>query len=106
MEFLAQLEPTLTSITGWGAFSLVVAVLYWLAFHHLPAKDKQQSEMMDKHAATIERKDAQVLTVIRESHAEGERQRTAFTTNLEMVVAHCKEENAALLEKMRQERKV
>jgi hydroxypyruvate isomerase len=91
--------------TGWGAFCLAVAVLYWIAFHHLPSKDKQQTEMLDKHGAAMEKKDAQVMQVIRDSHAEGERQRVSFTNNLEMVVAHCKEENAALLDKMRRESK-
>jgi len=104
MEILAQtaadIGPSLTSATGWGAFGLAVAILGWLAFYHLPSKDKQQADMNDKHAAAMERKDQQVMTMIAGHQTESERQRQAFTSALDRVVEHCREENLALWQKL------
>lgn len=97
---LAQNEISLTSATGWGAFGLVVVILGWLAFYHLPSKDKQQSEMLDKHGAAMEKKDAQVMKVLSDHGTESERQRNAFAMALDKVVNHCKEESSALWTKL------
>ena len=47
---LSQIDA-IPGAAGWAGTGLLGAVLAWLCFIHLPAKDKQIKEMLEKHAA-------------------------------------------------------
>lgn len=53
---LAQSDP-LSGGAGWVGTGLLGAVLSWLLFVHLPAKDKQIKELIENKDKALERKD-------------------------------------------------
>lgn len=76
LALLAQLQvvpppDTLSGGGGWVGAGLLGLVLAWLLFWHLPAKDKQIGEVIDKHAA------------------EAKATRDDFKTALASIMAHC-----------------
>jgi len=40
---------------GWVGVGLLGPVLWWLCYQHLPAKDKQLLDLMDRHSAEMDR---------------------------------------------------
>ncbi len=66
---LAQAVDPLSGGAGWVGAGLLGAVLAWLMFAHLPAKDRQIS-------AIIETKDKQISEILQEQSLDRERERT------------------------------
>ena len=67
---------------GWVGTGLLGAVLSWIFFWHLPAKDKQLKELMDSQ-----------LSYSRE-------ERKNFREALDKIVEHCSQENQRLTDKL------
>lgn len=74
---------------GWVGATLLSGVLSWLMFKHLPAKDQQAKEM-------IERNDAIVKALMDRHDAMMNEARKDFKESLNTVVAHCEKEFATL----------
>lgn len=76
-QVLAQV-PTdpLSGGAGWVGAGLLGAVLAWLMFVHLPAKDKQAEAKDAKIASIVEIKDKQIAAILTENTLERERERT------------------------------
>lgn len=92
---IADNDP-LSGGAGWVGAGLLGAVLAWLMFVHLPAKDKQFEKLTTSNQ---ERCDAQdkahdVRVVAKDSfYAEMLRQqRSDYKSSLDTVVEHCKTE--------------
>ena len=106
MWLLAQMVPDLggTALTGWGAFALAVAILAWLAFWHLPAKDKQIDQMIEDkdlivsdllktYNARLDAKDVQITAIVTATVNNDFKARDDFRASLDKVINHCSEEN-------------
>lgn len=79
----SQVEPAiLGGNAGWVGTGLLGAVLSWIFFWHLPAKDKQLKELIDSQ-----------LECSRE-------ERKNFREALDRVVEHCSAENERLADKL------
>lgn len=94
----AQVIPNdpLAGNSGWVGTGLLGAVLSWLLFVHLPAKDKQIKELTDIHAR-IEADQRTTHTATestqREAHLKVESaQRDTFEKTMKVMTDHCKEE--------------
>jgi len=76
---------SLLSGSGWTGAGLLGAVLTWLLFRHLPAKDEQVKGLIERHDA--------VLDGLIQRHDAGLKEaRAEFREALESVVAHCERE--------------
>lgn len=75
VPLIAEADPIFAG-SGWTGAGLLGAVLAWLLFRHLPAKDEQVRQLIDRHDSGL--KEA----------------RTEFRGALETVVAHCEREMA------------
>ena len=76
MDFTVILAQTdaLSGGSGWAGASLLGAVLAWLLFKHLPAKDQQIFDMIESRQKALDAKDA------------------AMDKTVKAVTDHCKEE--------------
>ncbi len=63
------------------------AVLAWLLFRHLPAKDAQVKELIERHDAVLDAQIERHDAVLKDA-------RTEFRGALETVVNHCEREMA------------
>ena len=52
---LAQATDPISGGAGWVGAGLLGAILFWLLFKHLPAKDAQLENLMGKHALHVDR---------------------------------------------------
>ena len=86
---------------GWAGVGLLGAVLSWLLFIHLPAKDKINREKDEAHAVTqrelIERHDAAVKDLLDRNQATMRDLRETFSDALREVTNHCKDELAQIV---------
>lgn len=87
MLFL-QSPEALSGGAGWVGAGLLGLVLAWLFFFHLPAKDAQLKGVLDA-------KDAQLSVLM-----------DRFKAAMDVVVAHCKDDSAKLVEAFRSELKL
>lgn len=108
LDLLAQTGADPTSAAAWasgGAATLLGLILFWLAYYHLPAKDKQLVEFVqakDKHITEVVNtfdnrvaaKDASILKLVDTTIVNCNEQRADFAASLDKVVNHCAEENA------------
>lgn len=78
VTFAQAPPPGIAGEAGWVGTGLLGAVLGWLLFWHLPAKDKQITDMIDKNDARLEAT------------------RTAYQKSLDSVVAHCEAEVSSI----------
>lgn len=96
LAILAQgIDPA--SATAWAtgsAAGLLGLVLFWLAYSHLPGKDKQITDIVTVYNARTDAKDAQIMLLVNTTISVGDIQRKDFTVALDKVVVHCAEENA------------
>lgn len=70
---------------GWVGTTLLSAVLYWLLNHHLPGKDKQIKELLDRHDA-VRRADQDV-----------------YRASLKEITDHCRDENERIAATFKEE---
>jgi hypothetical protein len=86
---LAQVATTPSEIlggtAGWTTSGLLAMVLYWLAFHYLPAKDKFIKELIEAHAKQM---GEMMVTNGERSKAD----RADFQNALDRVTTHCEKE--------------
>lgn len=54
------------TFAGWTATTFLGAMLYWLAFHHLPGLAKRDAEKDKQHAAALAEKDEQLAEARKE----------------------------------------
>ena len=78
LALFAEAAPSLAGEAGWVGTGLLGAVLGWLLFVHLPAKDKQFRDIVDK---LLDRNDQQTGTM-----------QQTFRDSLKDVVNHCESE--------------
>lgn len=101
----ATIPETLGGDAGWVGTGLLGGVLSWLLFWHLPAKDKQVTDIIDKNNALNEREalaHAESQKVIRtEFHASLKDLGDRYEKHLQRVVDHCKEESAIMQQTIR-----
>ena len=92
MDFLlADAGESLGGTTGWVGTGILGAVLSWLMFIHLPAKDKQLKEL-------LESKDGLIQGMIDRHNANMRDVSVDFKNALEHVTAHCEKEISRLME--------
>jgi phage host-nuclease inhibitor protein Gam len=99
---LAQVATTPSEIlggtAGWTTSGLLAMVLYWLAFHYLPAKDKFIKELIEAHAKQM---GEMMVTNGERSKAD----RADFQNALDRVTTHCEKElstiTAGMVEQLR-----
>jgi hypothetical protein len=92
MLFLIAEAAGIDAITGgagWVGASLLGLVLYWLAFHHLPAKDKFLKDLIDGHAG-------QITNLITAHDAKTKADRADYHASLDRVTTHCEKELATI----------
>jgi hypothetical protein len=103
-EEVAKAPVSGLDVAGWTGTTLLGGVLWWLLYNHLPAKDKQISDLVavqnkvvsDLVTTTNDRQDKKD-----ESHAKSLTDtRTDFKQCLDKVVAHCSEEMEKLTSKL------
>lgn len=66
--------------SGWAGAGLLGLVLCWLLFVHLPNKDKQLQQIIDRHAATVNEH-------AERCDAERREARVIYTESLEAICA-------------------
>jgi hypothetical protein len=86
---LAQVPHEIPGAAGWVGATLLSGVLYWLLFHHLPAKDKQLTEIMAI-------KDKQIFDTIKSKDEHIERISARFEAVMNKVLEHCDQEIEAI----------
>jgi len=98
----------ITAASGISASGILVMVLRWLAFTHLPNKDRQIKEMLDSHKDQIQAKDKQIDSILDhkwlaiEKLSEDRRlEVAALAAEFRSISAeqnkHCDEENSRLI---------
>jgi hypothetical protein len=103
---LSQSPDAVAGTAGWVGAGLLGAVLAWLMFVHLPAKDKMITGMIEGRDALVralaERHDATVRDLVAQVAAADKERRDDFRANLTAILTNCQRENehvGALLEK-------
>ncbi len=96
--FWAEAGPQdfVTGIGGWSAAAILVGLMSWLLFRHLPAKDKQIEKLIsdcDEHAKAI----------AQEYMKQIQQQRTDFDITLRYVVEQQEKHVRTMAEAIRQE---
>ncbi len=90
---------------GWSAAAMLAAVLSWIFFRHLPAKDAQgaaKDEQIlgliathDRHTKEVTEIHGVAVSGMVKTWTEGNReQRSDFRENLKLIIDHCQRENA------------
>lgn len=83
---LAQTD--LTGASGWTSFGIAGMVLAWLLLVHLPAKDKQIKELIDKHDETEKDQRTAYLAETKEMRGASERSIAVLTDNCKQEMQH------------------
>lgn len=94
---LAQSPVTdIPAISGWGAFGLSGAILFWLLYKHLPDKDKQMKELIDAAAKAQvdlqDRHDKRSADQLAAFNLHAREVREDYKQSLSQVLAHCEVE--------------
>lgn len=93
--------------SGWAGAGILGLVLVWIAYRHLPDKDKQIMTLIQTQAAQLELKDKQLLSfmdrqdkkvadVIAAGNLKDMERREDFKDNLKIVTDHCSKEMNAM----------
>jgi PAS domain S-box-containing protein len=82
---MPEVPAWVTAISSIGVNGVLVVVLWWLLWVHLPAKDKYIKDMMDG-------KDAQITKLIDSKDALSKELASEFKQSMAQVVAHCADE--------------
>lgn len=106
---IAQAGPvdTISGGAGWIGAGLLGAVLWWLLFKHLPAKDKQIADLIDRQDAFVREltnnfRDAmQAAAAV--SAAQDKERRDDYKSSLATVVAHCEKETGQISQAIRKD---
>lgn len=89
-HLIAQTIPNIDGAAGWTSFGIAGLVLSWLLLKHMPDKDRQLKELIDRH-------DMQMQELLdRHDKAENALSVT-FTNALERITQHCKDEMSRML---------
>lgn len=91
----------LAGSAGWVGTGLLGAVLSWMFFVHLPAKDKQLKEKDQIHESTVLRATESHKGVVKDLQTEFraalKEVADAHKSALGLVIEHCRSENAGIL---------
>ena len=102
---------TLSGTSGWVGTGLLGAVLAWVFFVHLPAKDKKEENLLKvnieqirdintQHTIQIKELSSQYAQQIKElvarADASDRERRQDSKENLQMVISHCARETESL----------
>lgn len=104
---LQALPETPAGWVGWASALTSGAILYWLLFWHIPAKDKwietiiatKDAQLREEISRSDKRMDA-MATVFK---AEMESSRSEFKDSLDAILSHCKDETGKMMEAVRTE---
>lgn len=96
MLVFAQSVDPISGGAGWVGAGLLGAVLAWLCFIHLPAKDKQLKDHLTAKDETLKMQEDQ-------SWERLEKMSTVFEATMQRITDHCKEELKTLTEFWRRE---
>lgn len=122
---LAEVVDSLSAIPAWATSSLFGAVLFWVFYKHIPAKDKQISELIKDQtkerdallvSQAVERDkdresrhglvDRMQVTIgkVHEMHREtSQLDREEFRLALQSIQEHCEKEVSKMIEAVRME---
>ncbi len=104
-EGVAEEAGWLVGSSGWGGAGLLGLVLAWLLFKHLPAKDTQLTNMIDKHTLAMQNQTNDFNKVLAEKRSEFtiilNEQRHDFRESLKEVTQHCERETSHLADSMK-----
>lgn len=102
----SSLDP-LAGASGWVGTGLLGAVLSWLLFVHLPAKDKQLKELVDSQDVQLKElldaKDKMVEAIWKQQWVNLERMESGYRSDLKLVAEHCKTELETVIYQFNQE---
>jgi hypothetical protein len=94
----AQVANPIPGYEGWAGAGLLGLVLAWLFFWHLPAKDKQITDLVGEMTKLVEKKDADAKDLVEKHDRRVDAMQVTFKESLQKVVDHCQSESEKLAE--------
>jgi hypothetical protein len=102
---LAQSPDPISGGAGWFGAGLLGAVLAWLLLVHLPARDKQLKEILDRHDTRIREKDSEIEAITQLHRDALDTAIRAYREELRTERETCERRDAALMRQLAENNK-